>query len=116
MVCEYCHMNEARDDCWSVTTGPRCATCRGKVAMSVAGMLAQQGAPHNAVTAPAHYTRGKISAIEVIEDWRLGFALGSVIKYISRYDAKGGLEDLQKAQWYLARAIETYRETQSAAR
>jgi hypothetical protein len=32
--------------------------------------------------------------------------LGNVVKYITRSDLKGNkLEDLQKAQWYLNRAI-----------
>lgn len=33
---------------------------------------------------------------------------GNVLKYIMRYRKKGGLEDLQKAQHYLTRLIETY--------
>lgn len=58
------------------------------------------------VSAPFHYTQTKISAIEVIEDWGLGFNLGTVIKYIARRNHKGSaLLDLEKAQWYLAREI-----------
>jgi len=34
-----------------------------------------------------------------------GYLLGNVIKYLSRYRHKNGLEDLQKAGWYLARLI-----------
>ena len=30
--------------------------------------------------------------------------------YRARYDYKGGLEDLQKAQWYLNKLIEVYKE------
>lgn len=60
------------------------------------------------VNKPAHYTRGTIETIDVIEDWKLGFHLGNVIKYISRAghkDPSKTLEDLKKALWYLQREI-----------
>jgi hypothetical protein len=65
--------------------------------------------PHDPVNNPAHYTDGGIETIDFIEAKRLGYHLGNVVKYISRASKKGtntGLEDLRKAQWYLARAIE----------
>lgn len=59
------------------------------------------------INKPPHYTHGKIESIEVIEDWGLGFNLGSVIKYICRCDHKGKpIEDLKKAAWYINREIE----------
>lgn len=64
---------------------------------------------HNKVDHPAHYggADNTYEAIKVIEAWELGFCLGNVIKYISRAAKKGNrLEDLKKAQWYLAREIE----------
>ena len=55
---------------------------------------------------PPHYNFGKIEVIEVIEDWKLGFCLGCVVKYIGRADHKGdALSDLKKAHWYLGREI-----------
>jgi hypothetical protein len=36
-----------------------------------------------------------------------GFLKGNVQKYVWRYEAKGGVESLQKAQWYLTRLIAT---------
>jgi hypothetical protein len=61
---------------------------------------------HDPVERPRHYTQGKIQPIEAIEDWRLGFHLGQVIKYVARAEHKGSkLEDLKKAKWYLERAI-----------
>lgn len=55
---------------------------------------------------PAHYRPGKYEAIDVIEEWGLGFCLGNVVKYIARHGLKGSpLEDLKKARWYLDRAI-----------
>lgn len=55
---------------------------------------------------PKHYAFGKIAPIEVIEDWRLDFHLGNAIKYIARAPHKEAMkQDLQKAVWYLQRAI-----------
>jgi hypothetical protein len=54
---------------------------------------------------PEHYTKHKIQPVEVAEDWELDFLLGNVVKYISRYKNKGGVEDLKKAWWYLNRSI-----------
>ena len=65
--------------------------------------------PADAVNNPAHYTDGGIETIDYIEAKGLGYHLGNAVKYISRAGKKGtnqGLEDLKKAQWYLARAIE----------
>lgn len=53
--------------------------------------------PHDPVAAPSHYTRFRIQPFEAIADWGLNFYLGSAIKYISRNEAKGGVEDLRKA-------------------
>jgi hypothetical protein len=58
------------------------------------------------VNKPPHYRAGDTyETIRVIEAWNLGFNLGNAVKYISRHEAKGGLEDLKKARWYLDREI-----------
>jgi len=55
---------------------------------------------------PSHYNATKISALDVIDDWKLDFRLGNTIKYIQRHEHKGNpLEDLKKAQQYLALKI-----------
>jgi hypothetical protein len=55
---------------------------------------------------PAHYNAGEIEAIDAIEDWNLGYALGSAVKYIARAPHKGTqLQDLKKAAWYIEREI-----------
>ena len=59
------------------------------------------------VNHPPHYKAGGVETIDFIEAKELGYHLGNVVKYVSRADHKGNkLEDLKKAQWYLARAIE----------
>ena len=56
---------------------------------------------------PKHYNMGKYEAIDVIEDWGLGFNLGNVVKYISRAGHKDDiLQDLKKSLWYLQREIQ----------
>lgn len=55
---------------------------------------------------PVHYNTGKYEAIDVIEDWELGFNVGNTVKYISRYKHKAKpVEDLIKAWWYLTREL-----------
>ena len=59
------------------------------------------------VNHPSHYNHGKYEAIDVIEDWGLGFNLGNTIKYISRAGHKDSIvQDLKKAMWYLDREIQ----------
>lgn len=62
----------------------------------------------NAVN-PDHYNRFAITPIEYIEANKLDFAVGNVVKYVSRYDAKDGLKDLLKAKEYLDIVIARYK-------
>jgi C4-type Zn-finger protein len=55
---------------------------------------------------PAHYKQGNIETIEYILDQDMDYLEGNIIKYVSRYKFKNGLEDLKKAQWYLEKLIE----------
>jgi hypothetical protein len=63
------------------------------------------------VNHPPHY-QGSIECIDAIEasmsaEAFKGSLKANVIKYVWRYEAKGGVESLQKAQWYLNRLIVT---------
>ena len=53
----------------------------------------------------SHYERQKIQPIDYIEANNLSFCEGNVVKYITRWKYKNGLEDLEKARWYLERII-----------
>jgi len=61
------------------------------------------------VNHPDHYQQSGIETIDYIESLGKevgeGFCIGNVIKYVSRYKKKNGIEDLKKAKWYLERAI-----------
>lgn len=68
------------------------------------------------VNHPDHYTAGGIETIDYLrakltaEEYR-GFLLGNALKYLSRVGRKGAaVVDLEKARWYVDRAIEQARE------
>lgn len=52
-----------------------------------------------------HYSRLGVEPIQFIESNELGYHEGNVVKYISRWRNKNGLEDLKKAKWYIERLI-----------
>lgn len=56
------------------------------------------------VNNPAHYTAGGIETLDYIKakvkDYP-SYAAGNILKYVSRYEHKNGIEDLKKAQFYL---------------
>ena len=61
------------------------------------------------VNNPPHYALHKYETIDVIcdicHDNGREYCLGNVIKYISRYRNKNGVQDLEKANWYLNKLI-----------
>ena len=66
---------------------------------------------HDEVNHPSRYTRGKVECIDALEAAVVGKTPGEailvspVIKYLWRYEEKGGVQDLRKAEWYLKRLI-----------
>lgn len=61
------------------------------------------------VNNPSHYTSGGIETLDYIKakvkDYP-SYAAGNILKYVSRYEYKNGIEDLKKAQFYLNDLIE----------
>ena len=62
------------------------------------------------VNNPSHYGNGTIECIKYIEDFLteeeyIGYLRGNIAKYLHRFRYKNGIEDLKKAQWYLAELI-----------
>jgi hypothetical protein len=55
-----------------------------------------------------HYFDMKIEPLEYIDANVLGFVEGNIIKYVSRYKTKNGLEDLKKAKFYINHLIKNY--------
>lgn len=57
------------------------------------------------IQAPSHYRQGGIECIDAIQasmtpEQFTGYLKGNVIKYLWRFEHKGGLQDLGKAKWY----------------
>lgn len=62
------------------------------------------------VNHPDHYTSGGIECIDAIqasmsEEEFKGYLKGNIVKYMWRYELKNGVEDLNKANWYLSKLI-----------
>lgn len=57
---------------------------------------------------PKHYTDLEISPLEYItaNESEFTWCIANVIKYVSRYKRKNGIEDLLKSHWYLTHQIE----------
>ena len=59
------------------------------------------------VNHPSHYTQGAIECIDAIKEATKGLfgieavCTANIIKYVWRWKFKNGLEDLDKASWYL---------------
>jgi hypothetical protein len=53
-----------------------------------------------------HYKSRKIQVWDFVVENGLGFLEGNVVKYVSRFRQKGGVDDLRKAEHYLKKLIE----------
>ena len=72
------------------------------------------------VSHPSHYqSESGLEVIDVIEAFTSDLngidatATGNILKYMCRWKHKNGLQDLEKAQWYLTHLIEKIKEKES---
>ena len=72
------------------------------------------------VSHPSHYqSESGLEVIDVIEAFTSDLNgieavdTGNILKYICRWKHKNGLQDLEKAQWYLTHLIEKIKEKES---
>lgn len=69
------------------------------------------GQDFDVVNHPLHYNKGRIECIDAIDSATTGksgieaVCVANVIRYLWRYEEKGGLESVRKAQWYLNKLI-----------
>jgi hypothetical protein len=56
---------------------------------------------------PSYYQKGSIEVTDYITSNEMSFIEGNIIKYVTRYKDKSGIQDLRKARWYLYKLIET---------
>ena len=70
----------------------------------------------DAVNHPSHYNAGKIECIEALESATAGLCgieaicTANSIKYLWRWKLKNGVQDLEKAKWYIDKLIEKQKE------
>lgn len=63
------------------------------------------------VNHPSHYTQGGIECIDALEAATTGLTgieavcTANAIKYLWRWKQKNGIQDLEKARWYINRMI-----------
>lgn len=95
---------------WSLTDfGFNFFTKRTAKGMSDFGKLAITA--KDIINKPTHYHSGNIDVIKFSEEnfskeEQKGFHRINAIKYITRYDRKNGVEDLNKAKFYIDKLIE----------
>lgn len=72
-------------------------------ALSAIG-ISMKNENNDKINNPAHYTAGGIETLDYIKakvkDYP-SYVAGNILKYVSRYEHKNGIEDLKKAQFYL---------------
>lgn len=75
--------------------------------------LANQEPTADMVNRPPHYNRGGIECIDAIAAASTGLegleavCTANAIKYLWRWKHKNGVQDLEKARWYISKLIET---------
>lgn len=62
------------------------------------------------VNSPPHYSQGSIECIDAMKaalgaEGFKAYCRGNILKYVWRTEAKNGVQDLEKARWYLNRLI-----------
>jgi len=97
-------LNDATPEEWDGTVKMHCPPTFGEspieTAMRNSGIDRQVGG--------SHYKNYKIQPIEYTLANSLNFCQGNVIKYITRYKDKNGVEDLKKAKHYIDILISEY--------
>lgn len=104
---DYCSENLKHWESWRVAWQRE--TLNDKVASAEVARQELKGVDN--VNNPSHYNRGGVECIDAIQSSMTkeafcGYLKGNVQKYMWRYENKGGVESLQKAQWYLNKLIE----------
>ena len=56
---------------------------------------------------PSYYQKGSVEVTDYITSNEMSFIEGNIIKYVTRYKDKSGIQDLRKARWYLDKLIQT---------
>lgn len=87
-------------------TWPCCACLPAEQCQDKGAELVERTVPLATQVGGDHYKKLAIQPIEYIHANGIGFAEGSVIKYVTRWRDKGGLRDLEKARHFIDLLIE----------
>ena len=85
---------------------PECPDCNSAKPKDLFGGIYEA---HDPVNSPRHYNRGGLECIDAIEAMTEGMSgdiaphAANVLKYLWRCEYKNGLQDIEKAVWYLNR-------------
>ncbi len=78
--------------------------------MQSAANLAWANGQTDMVNSPPHYNQAGVECIDAIraatDEGYQYYLQGNIIKYLWRYRYKNGVQDLEKAKWYLNKLIE----------
>lgn len=107
-LCERCKYHE-----------PDLNLCKGELTSECEYFIPKEPAKSDAVHQPSHYTGG-IECIDYLRDKLtpdefIGFCMGNVLKYSSRWRKKDGVQDLKKAEVYLGWAIQAAEKAEQTA-
>ena len=109
---EYCEEADCLDNGFSnCKIADLCAVCEGKFEdnreiAKEAYEVIKLTPKVDMVNHPTHYETGKFECIDVMEEifgkeYLKGFCICNSFKYLYRHKRKNGIEDINKAQWYL---------------
>lgn len=79
---------------------------KAKPVLKTKNQTAEAPEKTGAILNPDHYRQGAIQPWDFILSQKMDFLEGNIIKYVTRYKSKNGVEDLQKAKVYLEKLIE----------
>lgn len=112
VLCKYAREAETVD-------GEVLIRCSKDNLQHVSGSECPGGTIADMVNQPPHYTQGGIECIDAIKSAITGkppyeaWLVGQVIKYLWRYNFKNGVQDVEKAQFYVNRLLEEVKHGES---
>jgi hypothetical protein len=78
------------------------------------GVLPPKSAANAVQVGGSHYKGDAIQPWDYILSNKLGYCEGAVVKYVTRYQLKNGVEDLKKARHFLDKLIEHHNSKEQA--
>lgn len=99
----------AENDCYRCGYATQCIEYTGnlnQIKKDMGQYMKQATNPLDQQVGGNHYKDLKIQPVEYIHANNIGYMEGNVIKYVSRWRAKNGIKDLEKAKHYIELLIQ----------